>query len=125
MQLAAVAPDRIATQRLLNDLAIDLTSHDAQITSMVNNGNTVGRGWDSWFDNAAHRLLAGRDAYVALRPADAGIAAAMGEELIDLGQNGGRIASAYENGSTLASGWRNALDDAIGVVRQAANNLSA
>ena len=124
MHLAiAAAPDRIATQRLLTDLAVDLSAKDAQLTAMVSNGNTVGAGWGEWFDRAAHRLLAGRDAYAALRPQQASIIARMGEELIDLGQNGGRIATAQEEGSTLAYGWRNALDDAIAVTRQAADTL--
>ena len=126
MQLTATAlPDRITTQRRLNDLAIDLSSHDAQLTAMVNNGNTVGRGWDTWFNQAANDLLNGRDAYMQLRPQDSQLAARLGQELINIGQNGGRIASAYADGATLASGWRNALDDAISVVRQAAHNLSA
>ena len=125
MQLAAVAPDRVATQRFLNDLAVDISSHDAQIEAMVDNGNVVGNGWGNWFDRASHRLLQGRDAYAALRPQDDQLIARMGEELIDLSQNGGRIASAEEDGHTLAYGWRSALDDVLKVTRQAADNLSA
>jgi hypothetical protein len=125
MNLAVVAPDRIATQRFLNDLAVDISSHDAQLEAMVSNGNTVGNGWGAWFDRASHRMLEGRDAYAALRPQDTQLIARLGEELIDMSQNGGRIASAEEDGNSLAYGWRTALDDAIKVTRQAADNLSA
>ncbi len=115
--------DRVGTQRLLNDLAVDLSRHDAQLESMVRSGNTVGGGWGEWFDRTSHTLLAGRDAYVALNPQDAELASRLGVELIDFTQNGGRIASAQDRNTSLSHGWASALDSTISVVQEAANRL--
>lgn len=115
--------DRVGTQRLLNDLAVDLSRHDAQLESMVRTGNTVGSGWGEWFDRTSHSLLAGRDAYVALNPTDGELAARMGVELIDFTENGGRIASAQERGASLSYSWADALDSTIATVQEAANRL--
>ncbi|MCW2921098.1 MAG: hypothetical protein JWL76_972 [Thermoleophilia bacterium] len=126
MQLTSVPAanyDRVGTQRLLNDLAIDLSRHDAQLESMVRTGNTVGSGWGEWFDRTSHTLLAGRDAYVALNPQDGELAARLGTELIDFTQNGGRIASAQDRGTSLGRGWDDALDSTISVVQEAVNRL--
>jgi hypothetical protein len=126
MQLTSVPAaqyDRVGTQRLLNELAIDLSRHDAQLESMVRTGNTVGSGWGEWFDRTSHTLLAGRDAYVALNPHDGELAARLGVELIDFTQNGGRIASAQDRNTALSHGWATALDSTISVVQEAANRL--
>ncbi len=126
MQLTSVPGaqyDRVGTQRLLNDLAVDLSRHDAQLESMVRTGNTVGSGWGEWFDRTSHTILASRDAYVALNPQDAELAARLGTELIDFTQNGGRIASAQDRNTSLGRGWADALDSTIAVVQEAANRL--
>lgn len=115
--------DRVATQRQLNDLAIDLSRHDQQLESMVRNGSTVGDGWGDWFDRTSHELMRTRDAYVALNPQDRELAARFGAEVLDFSSNGGRIASAEERNSTLANGWRSALDGTISIVQEAANRL--
>jgi len=126
MQLSsatAMPPHRIDTQRLFNDLALDLTRHDAKLEDMVRTGNTVGDGWGDWFSRTAQSMLDGRDAYVALNPQDAELAARLGTELLDFTSNGGRIASAEDRGTSLGSGWATALDDAIGLMQEAANRL--
>lgn len=127
MLLTSPAPaihyDRSAVQRQLNNLAIDLSRHDAQLESMVRDGNTVGSGWSEWFNQASHELLRGRDAYVALQPQDHELAARLGSELIDFTENGGRISSAQERGTSLGHGWSSALDSTISVVQEAASRL--
>jgi hypothetical protein len=122
---ATTSLDRAAAQRLFGELAIDAARHDAQLESMVSNNNRVGSGWGSWFAGATKRMLDGRDAYMALNPSDTQLAARLGSELITLGLNGGRIASAEERSSGLAYSWANALDGVIEVARAAADKLAA
>jgi hypothetical protein len=121
----AVTPqyDRVATQRMFNDLAVDLSRHDAKLEGMVRSGNSVGAGWEEWFDATSNRLLVGRDAYLALNPHDVELSTRLGTVLIDFTQNGGRIASAQDRRATLGHGWADALDGTIDAVQEAANRL--
>jgi hypothetical protein len=120
---AQLAVDRTATQRLFNDFAIELTRHDVKLEDMVRSGNTVGNGWGDWFDNASRTLLQGRDAYAAINPRDTQMVARLGENLLDLASNGGRIASAEDRRATLGRGWSSVLDSTIASVQEAASRL--
>lgn len=121
---APVAYDRLATQRQFNELALDLTRSDAEITSAYENGNTVGSGWDDWFMGAAEQLSDARDAYVALVPQDRDLAARLQADALDLASSSGSLDMMERHGNRFGSGWDTTLDRKIADVRAAAERLS-
>jgi hypothetical protein len=126
MNLNSVAPvyDRAATQRMFNDLALDLTRSDAELTNAVRNGNRVGSGWDTWFKNVANQVMDARDAYMQLVPADDALTAQLRSDALDLAASGGQLGGAYRHGETFGSGWDTTLDRKINDVRLAADRLN-
>jgi hypothetical protein len=115
--------DRAATQRMLNDLALELTRSDAQLTDAVYRGNRVGAGWDTWFKEQAARLMDARDAYAQLLPADTDMSARLRGGALDLAASGGQLLAAHRAGNTFGSGWDTTLDRKISDVREAAERL--
>jgi hypothetical protein len=126
MQLTSIAPvyDRVAAQRMFNDLAIDLTRSDAELTDAVYNGNRVGSGWDTWFSRVSNQVLDARDAYVQLVPGDEGLAAQLRADALDLAESAGQLGDAYRDGNTFGSGWDTTLDNKINDLRLAADRLA-
>jgi hypothetical protein len=117
--------DQVGTQRLLNDLAADMSRSDAQLENAVYQGNRIGAGWDTWFMTTANAFMDARDAYVQLRPQDQDIIARLRSSALDLASSSGNLESAYKRGSTFGAGWDTTLDRKIELVREAAERLYA
>jgi hypothetical protein len=115
--------DRASAQRMFNDLAIDLSRSDSELTSAVYSGNRVGAGWDTWFKGAADRMLQARDAYIQLMPQDVELGSRLSADTIDLAASSGQLYSAYHDGDTFGAGWDTTLDRKIDDVRTAADRL--
>jgi hypothetical protein len=123
MNLAAFPADRPSTLRMLNDLALDLTRSDAELTDAVNRGNRVGAGWDTWFAKTANRMLDVREAYEQLAPNDLDTSMRLRSDALDLAASGGQMYAAYTSGHTFGAGWDSTLDRKIADVQEASNRL--
>jgi hypothetical protein len=123
MNLTAFPADRPTTLRMLNDLALDLTRSDAELTDAVNRGNRVGAGWDTWFSKAANRMLDVREAYEQLQPNDVDTSQRLRSDALDLAASGGQMYAAYTSGHTFGAGWDTTLDRKIADVQEASNRL--
>jgi hypothetical protein len=115
--------DRVATQRLFNELALDLTRHDAQLEQYSKGTYTVGDGWSEWFNAASHNLSDARDAFSQIAPQEVELRAQLGDKVISLASQGGRLGAWHEDGRTFARSWGSALDSTIATVQEAVNRL--